>query len=121
MTTIESLIGTWNLTTLDGASVADMLGPDMKAPNLEFAEDGRVSGFAGVNRVMSSVDLGALKRGEFALSPAATTMMAGPEAAMDLEQKFLSALHRATGIRIDGNRLDLTDAGASVLSFARGS
>jgi heat shock protein HslJ len=53
-------------------------------------EAGRIAGFAGCNRFFADVkDLG---RGAIAVSPAAATRMACPEAAMGRERRFLERL-----------------------------
>ncbi len=104
MPTITQLLGDWNVESLAGKSVADMLPKGSKVPSLTFGEDGSVSGFAGVNRLMSKLDLASLAKGEFKMGPAATTMMAGPDEAMKVEGTFTKLLSRV-------NSAKLTDGG----------
>jgi heat shock protein HslJ len=49
----------------------------------------------------------ALAEGELSFGPLATTLMAGPEEAMQLEQAFLDALARVTSYSLDGSTLSL--------------
>lgn len=52
------------------------------------------------------------------IGPLASTMMAGPKKAMDLERAFFDALQRATSYSVDGDTLELADAGgATLLTF----
>jgi heat shock protein HslJ len=74
-----------------------------------------------VNRFTSSVDMDRLRRGEFAMKPAASTKMAGPPDAMRLEDRFLEALGAATGFRVEGESLTLTKGAEPVMRLVRGS
>lgn len=116
---IKALTGEWDLSKLAGVDVSSLLPQGSKVPSLSFLEDGKVSGFTGVNRLSSSLDLSKLAKGEFALAPAATTRMAGPPEAMNVESQFLSALSKATGYQLDGNKLNLSDKAGELLSFVR--
>jgi heat shock protein HslJ len=53
---------------------------------------------------MSKLDLASLAKGEFKMGPAATTMMAGPDEAMQVEGTFTKLLSRV-------NSAKLTDGG----------
>lgn len=116
---IQALTGEWDLSKLAGVDVSTLLPHDLRPPSLNFGDDGRVSGFAGVNRLSSSLDLGQLAEGRFALAPAAVTKMAGPPKAMELEDRFLAALTKATGYSVTGNRLTLTDKATELMEFVR--
>ncbi len=120
---IQSLAGNWVLESLGGKNSAQLVPQDAaaKKPSLDIKSDGKVSGFAGVNRLTSSLDMAALSKGEFRMAPAATTRMAGPEYANKLESEFLSALQKANGFKIDGSKLTLTDGTSEVMKFVRGS
>lgn len=82
-------------------------------------EEGRVSGESGVNTY----------RGEYKLSGAslrisnvATTLMAGPPEAMEVEQEFVSLLERTRTFTAEGTGLKMfDDAGAEILVFAEGN
>lgn len=120
---IQSLIGTWTLDSIGDKSFASLVPQDVaaKKPTLDISADGKVSGFAGVNRLMSSINLDALSKGDFSLSPAATTMMAGPEYAMKLEREYLDALAKVRDFKVDGSKLTLTDGANQIMQFVRGS
>jgi len=62
----------------------------------------------------------ALSKGEFALSPAATTMMAGPEYAMKLEQQYLTALGKVRNFKVEGSKLTLMDGTNQIMQFVLG-
>ncbi len=115
---MASLAGEWTLDWMQGTGpVAPSTG--RPAPSITIATDGKVTGFTGVNRMSSSLDTARAAKGEFALGPTASTRMAGPPEAMQLETDFLDALERATRYRIDGNHLVLSDASGEVLRLAR--
>jgi heat shock protein HslJ len=79
-----------------------------------------VSGFSGVNRFAGTTEIAALREGKLALTPLAVTRMAGPPAAMDLENRFLTALQQARSFRIDGDALRLAAVdGKDLLTFQR--
>lgn len=120
---IQSLIGTWTLDSIGDRSFASLVPRDVaaKKPTLDISADGKVSGFAGVNRLMSSINLDGLSKGDFSLSPAATTMMAGPEYAMKLEREYLDALAKVRNFKVDGSKLTLTDGANQIMQFVRGS
>jgi copper homeostasis protein (lipoprotein) len=101
---VVPLSGTeWRLVELEAAPVAG--ASDARAPHLVFdLEESRVAGSGGVNRLMGTF---ALAEGELSFGPLATTLMAGPEEAMQLEQAFLDALARVTSYSLDGSTLSL--------------
>ncbi|MBS0189739.1 MAG: META domain-containing protein [Phycisphaerales bacterium] len=118
---IQNLAGTWTLDSLLGQPFAQLVPQDAaaKRPTLDIRPDGKVSGFAGVNRLTSSLDVEGVKKGQFKLSPAAVTRMAGPAYAMALESKYLDALNKATGFRMEGSSLVLLDGTTEMASFTR--
>lgn len=117
---ITSLTGEWTLEQLRGVDLSGLLPPDARRPSLSFDPDGKVTGFAGVNRLSSSLDLSALATGDFVLSPAITTKMAGPPASNRVETDFLSALGEATRFRTAGDTLTLGNDTETLLTFVRG-
>ncbi len=93
----------WRLVELVGKSLEP--SGDGREPSLVFdLEESRVSGSAGVNRLMGTF---VLAEGELRFGPLATTLMAGPEDAMEREHAFLDALARVDGYALDGRSLDL--------------
>jgi len=87
---------------------------------MTIGTDGRVSGFAGINRYTSSLDVDRLQKGDFKLDGIASTRMAGSQEMMDLESKFTQALHEVTGFKLDGGNLNLTRGlDDTLLKFSR--
>jgi len=117
----SSVYGDWLLTRIGGPGGEDLAAGGGKPPSLHIGEDGRVSGFSGVNRFAGTTELAALREGKLALNtPLAVTRMAGPPAAMDLEKRFLTALEQARSFRIDGDALRLAAVdGKELLAFQR--
>jgi len=93
----------WTLVELDGEAVE--VGEGEFAPSLVLdLEESRVAGSGGVNRLMGSF---ALSEDELRFGQLATTRMAGPENAMQLERDFLAALERVTSYELAGRLLTL--------------
>lgn len=123
--TISSMLGKidgeWVLDKLGGKDVASMLGMGGQKPSLSFGNDGSISGFGGVNKLMGSFDPKDLLSGKIDLSKLASTKMAGPPEAMNLESAFTSALSKVSGFNFDkSGGLNLTDGKETLMSFVRG-
>jgi heat shock protein HslJ len=101
------LQGTWLLKSINGVP----LPKEVKTPTLTIAQDGKASGFGGVNRLMGQL----ATEGDKLFGPIAATMMAGPEAAMKLETNFTRALGEATSARNTADGLELLGAEGKVL------
>ncbi len=67
-------------------------------------DNGRIYGFAGVNRYMGSY---AVSGGSIKLGHTGTTMMAGPEDKMKAETEYLKLLGEASSFTFDGSVLKL--------------
>ncbi len=91
------LHGTWRLTHVDDAALADGLqGP----PWLTFDGDGVVFGYAGVNRVRGTWRL----EGDLlVLGPVVATLMAGPPEATATERAVLAVLSDGGTLVRDGD------------------
>ena len=99
----------WTLVELDGERVESGAEP---APTLVLdLEEAHVSGSGGVNRIMGTF---ALSESELRFGPLATTMMAGPDPAMQRERAFLDALARVTSYELDGQLLTLLSGDEAV-------
>ena len=82
----DGLPGTsWTLVDLDGSAEFDA----SIAPNLTFAEDGTLGGFAGCNTYSGAFTVDA---GSIDIGPLATTKMACQPPASDIEAAYLPAL-----------------------------
>ncbi len=119
--------GDWTLDSLAGQSAdswLSKLGQGGRLPSMLVGEDGSVSGFSGLNRWTSSLDLNKLAGGDFDLSPAAATKMAGSPEAMNLESQFFNALSQVEGFDLkslsDGALRLLDSNGAELMKFVRG-
>ncbi|PHS03365.1 MAG: hypothetical protein COA78_17845 [Blastopirellula sp.] len=95
------LSGTWVLVKLNGAKVPEKL----KAPELTFGKEDKLSGFAGVNRMFGKWTLTGKK---LFPGPFGTTRMAGPPEAMKVEHDLLQALGKITKHEIKGKLLILS-------------
>lgn len=81
---------------------------------IKFAE-GRLAGSAGINGYSTSYEVDGE---EIRISPQIiSTMMAGPEEAMNQESAYLMDLSKAEKVEMDGNRLLITLEGGKVLIF----
>ncbi len=108
----DPMHGTWKLIQLEG----DALPDGVKTPEITFAEKGTVSGFAGVNRFQGSYT----PKGESLFGPGlATTRMAGPPAAMQLEADFLQALRDVNQAKVKRDRLTFSADDLPLLIFQR--
>lgn len=110
---VQELIGSeWLAEDIAGAGSADGAHS-----TLHFAAADRVDGDTGCNRFMGPlVEDGATVR----LGPLATTRRACPGALMDQERRYLQALARGAGLRLDQGRLLLVDeTGATLVRYAR--
>lgn len=120
-TPVESIVGDWTLDRIVGGD-GEVVPADAAArPTLTVGEDGRLSGFSGVNRYTGSLSVDALARGLFNPGPVAATKMAGPPAAMDLESQFLETLGRADAYSVEGDVLVLEGGGKGLLHFLKTS
>jgi heat shock protein HslJ len=98
--------GEWLVEDVAGGGVIDNA-----EVTIEFLADGSVFGSGGCNRYSGGFTL----TGEgLGFGPAATTMMACPEAASNMEQSFFQTLSTVI-------RFDISDTGALMLYDAEGA
>lgn len=116
----RGLPGRWVLTHVEREDATDLLPPGGRLPEITIASDGALSGFGGINRIASRVDMSAAAEGRFKVDPVMATKMGGHPAAMRTETRFLDLLSRANAYRFEGDRLILTRAGMEALIFKRG-
>lgn len=113
------LEGTWTLSELNGAKVADRVQQGGKVPTFSFDGNGKVAGTSGVNRYATNADMAALVRGQLDLSPIVSTRMAGPPDAMKLEVDFINALSEADSYRFADNALELRKGSETTMRFVK--
>lgn len=110
------LTGTyWRLIELPGDE-AIAVDPALRAHLVLDAEQGRVSGSSGCNRLAGTFTV----EGEaLSFGPLAGTRMACPPPAMELERRFHAALASVTRYAIDGETLTLASSDGPVARFER--
>jgi heat shock protein HslJ len=92
----------WALRSYESAGGAREV-PEDATVNALF-RDGRVSGSSGVNSYSGSYELSG---DELTIGQLTSTMMAGPQELMDLEQSYLRALERTASFSAGGDELVL--------------
>jgi heat shock protein HslJ len=97
-----SVFGTWTLVELDGVDLATLT----QAPELSLGADGAVSGHGGVNRFSGRAEPEELRQGRLRAGRLMSTLMAGPPAAMEAEQRLLALLGAPLDLRRSGNSLE---------------
>ena len=118
----DDLVGTWHFEAITsdgettvGAPVIHFIPKITFEPIGEYEEEGRVTGFTGVNRFFGNyvVIESALELSEFG-----STRMAGPPERMELETALLESLGTVSTYRADRERLEL-DFDAGTIVFTR--
>jgi heat shock protein HslJ len=104
---VDALLGVdWLLSSMRSGEESTAVAPGAQPPTLRFdsgSEGVAVAGFSGVNRFTGTCTL--LEEGGLRFSPLATTRMAGPPEAMELERSFLAQLQAARSFAVAGARL----------------
>jgi heat shock protein HslJ len=95
----------WILTTLNGAAPL----PDTTI-TAGFEVDGNLSGSDGCNRYGASYEV---EGDKITITPGMSTMMACPEPTMQQAGEYMTALAAATSYQIQGDTLELLDAGGN--------
>lgn len=70
------------------------------APHITFASDGKLWGFASVNRFFGHLKID--NAGKLIVPPMGSTMMAGPEEFMVQEHTFMAVLQKIDSLFLDG-------------------
>ncbi|MHD0316975.1 META domain-containing protein [Fusobacterium sp. THCT1E2] len=81
-----------------------------------FDKDGRIFGFAGINRFFGKADI---NDGNINIGALATTRMGGPRDKMIVEDQYLTFLKNVKTIKKDGNNLILTNDKADEMIFIK--
>ncbi|WP_244270874.1 META domain-containing protein [Thioalkalivibrio sp. ALJ1] len=95
----------WKLVTV-GEHEAVATEEAREAHLVLHAEDARLAGSTGCNRLMGGYEL---DRDQLSFDQVATTMMACPAGMMELERKFLDVLGDVASWQVDGEILTLID------------
>jgi heat shock protein HslJ len=116
---VSAVFGEWTLTAYGDGTAPSESG---RGAFMTVDAGGRVFGSGGVNRFSGALDAEALKAGRFDVSEIVSTKMAGPEAAMRDEARFIEMLERATHWQIEeGSGLVLLDESGVLAGFWRRS
>ena len=109
----RSLFGKWLAEDISGQGVIDNA-----QSTLEISQDGSVAGDTCVNRFGGKAKIDGQK---ILFGPLAMTRRAGPQALMDQESKYATALEKVTGFRVDlRGLLFLVNAeGQDVIRFSK--
>ena len=100
---VNDLDGDWNVVELQGQAV-----PTESQPFIGFdAQDGRVYGYTGCNRLMGALTLS--KPNKIELGQMASTLMACPD--METERLMLNALASVRSLEVSGKELLLYSGG----------
>jgi heat shock protein HslJ len=96
--------GSWRLRDFEqgGETIELLAGSKL---TFQCSTDGKVAGSSGVNRFFGSFTLNDLGQLEWPRQGFGATRMAGPEALMQQERRYLAALQQTSQMRMDG--LDL--------------
>ena len=98
----------------DGAALNAPAGVEVDV----LFEAGNVSGFSGVNTYRGEYKLSGSK---LTIGKLASTLMAGPQDLMDLEQAYLSAMERTASFTAEDEELTLFDSdGRLLLEYGKG-
>lgn len=112
---MHALTGDWMAIWLDGQDLESVDRP----PVLNIAADGKIGGFAGVNRYFAVLDIGDLDAGAFRVGAIGATKMAGPPDRMDLELRFTRALSESTRYSVRDGELSLSAGPTDRIRFVK--
>ena len=111
-TSLKKLTGvTWTLVSLGGEPVPQ----GTRLPTIAF-DGARIAGLGGCNRYTGQIQ--ETGPGTIAVGPVASTKMACPPPAMDVESRFFTVLAQVTQYRLAGPRLVLSGPSGE-LAFER--
>jgi heat shock protein HslJ len=103
----SALMGrTWTVTELVSGSSVSSVPSGVEAPTLEIADDGSTHVFTGCNRGNTTVTADGATA---TFSPVATTKMACPPPASEVEQAVLRVLDGQVDVTVDGTTATLTN------------
>jgi len=114
---VQTLAGTaWNVVNYNAGRGIVTLIPGSSS-TMNFGTDGQVTGRAGCNSYFASYRWKG--NGLTIDQPGATSMLCDePKGVMDQEARFLAALHSAATFRINGNMLEIQNAGGQIAIVA---
>jgi heat shock protein HslJ len=115
----QTLEGRWDLKRF-GPVGSQASIPSEQQVFIDFATDGKISGFAGCNRYFGGWGYLEGSKDTIRVWRTGSTRMACPEPVMTLEYRFLEEITRVSTFAIEGNELRLYyDEGRGVMQFTR--
>jgi heat shock protein HslJ/uncharacterized protein YraI len=112
------LAGTrWNVVNYNNGNAIVTLLPDSSA-SMDFGKDGQVTGSAGCNNYFASFQVGGNNSLTIGKPGATARFCPEPPGVMEQETRFLSALQSAASFRINGNLLEIKNAGGQIAIVA---
>ena len=113
-TPMASIIGTrWNLATVAGEAIR--LPEGKENPYLSIAEDNRLAGFGGCNKLMGSVKLD----GNAISFPGVGSTKMYCQETQAVETSFLTALRATNSFTLDGDKLTLLDKSKALATLVK--
>jgi heat shock protein HslJ len=114
---LTTLAGTsWQATGINNGKDAVVGQAGTELVTAQFGADGQLSGSGGCNSYHTAFTTSGTD--QITLDPVASTKMACPDSAMQIEQEYFAALGNVTTYQIDANNLTLRDAaGATQATF----
>lgn len=117
----QTVEGRWDLKSFGPAGSETPIPPERQV-FIDFAPDGKISGFAGCNRYFGGWGYLEGAKDTLRVWQAGSTRMACPEPVMKLEHRFLEEITRVSTFALEGNELRLYyNEGRGVMRFTRGS
>lgn len=108
-TTYANMItGKWSLVEVNREPLRSAWPNLPINPTLQIGSDGSLSGFAGVNRFSSKIDLAALEERRWKSGSISVTKRAGPADLMELERQVLHSLRYSRAAILEDSMLELT-------------
>jgi len=112
------LAGTrWDVVNYNNGKGIVTLLPDSSA-SMEFSRDGQVTGSGGCNSYFASYQVGANNSLTIGKPGATARFCPEPPGVMEQETRILAALQSARNFRIDGNKLEIQNAGGQIAIVA---
>ncbi len=120
-TSMQTLEGRWDLKRFGFIGSETSISSESQI-FIDFASDGKISGFAGCNRYFGGWGYLEGAKDTIRVWRTGSTRMACPEPVMTLEYRYLEEITRVSTFVIEGNELRLYySEGRGVMEFTRGA
>jgi heat shock protein HslJ len=116
---VQTLEGRWDLNRFGPVGSETSIPPESKL-FIDFAADGKISGFAGCNRYFGGWGYLEGAKDVVRIWRTGSTRMACPEPVMALEYRYLEEITRVSAFEMEGDVLRLYyNEGRGVMQFTR--